>query len=252
MVLLTLGGYAIAVSFAHTMQFIRDHGQNAGWIVVGTACTVVGLTIQSALEVYRDSRDDRPLGAPVALLCVGVAVELTANASTAPGGITNRIVAAWPVLVAAAALHTWTRRLAHYAAAETGPAPVDPSRRRDDVNSVPDTVPDDWAPFRNTAAAVPAASAPAAALADVDATAPPEIDPVRATVDALPVGTYMDRGAALLAVHPHLTAEEIASYLGCSDRYGRSIRQAANDGTGPRVPDHIHPAQDLIEIPAAA
>ncbi|MBZ3696038.1 hypothetical protein, partial [Phyllobacterium calauticae] len=82
-VLLGLAGFAIAVSFDHTMDFVRSHGQVKDWIVIGTACTVVGLTIQSGMEVWRDRRDGRPAGWPGSLLAVGLAVELVANATSA-------------------------------------------------------------------------------------------------------------------------------------------------------------------------
>lgn len=125
-VLLGLGGFAIAVSFAHTEAFVRAHGQHQGWIVVGTALTVVGLSVQAGMEVYRDGRAGRGRGWPAVLLSVGVVVELVANASTVHGGgVVARVVAAWPVPVAAAALGLWTRRLQHAAeAAERVPAPA--------------------------------------------------------------------------------------------------------------------------------
>jgi hypothetical protein len=116
-VLLALGGFALAVSFSHTMRFVHDHGQRQGWVVVGTALTVVGLTVQAGLETYRDSRAGRGRGWPALLLAVAVVAELYANASTATGGKVARLVAAWPVLVAAAALALWTRRLQHAAEA---------------------------------------------------------------------------------------------------------------------------------------
>ncbi|MFB7692244.1 hypothetical protein, partial [Streptomyces sp. NPDC056140] len=112
-----LGVFAVAVSFSHTMDFVRQHGQTEQWIVVGTACTVVLLTLQSGLETYRDSRAGRGRGVPAYLLALGVGVELYANASTAPGDWLARGVAAWPVPVAAAALYLWTRRLQHSAEA---------------------------------------------------------------------------------------------------------------------------------------
>lgn len=116
-VLLALGGFALAVSFSHTMRFVHDHGQRQGWVVVGTALTVVGLTVQAGLETYRDSRAGRGRGWPALLLAVAVVAELYANASTAHGGRLAALVAAWPVLVAAAALALWTRRLQHAAEA---------------------------------------------------------------------------------------------------------------------------------------
>lgn len=116
-VLLALGGFALAVSFRHTMTFVRAHGQAQTWVVVGTALTVVGLTVQAGLETYRDSRAGRGRGWPAVLLGVAVVAELYANAATADGGTMARLVAAWPVLVAAAALALWTRRLQHAAEA---------------------------------------------------------------------------------------------------------------------------------------
>lgn len=118
LVLLGLGSFAIAVSFQHVMDFVREHGQHTTWVVVGTAVTVVALTLQAGLETYRDSRAGRGRGGPALLLGVAVVAELYANASTAPGGMLNRLVAAWPVLVAAAALALWTRRLQHAAEAD--------------------------------------------------------------------------------------------------------------------------------------
>lgn len=229
-VLLALGGFAIAVSFSHTMDFVREHGQSQRWIVVGTACTVVGLTIQSGMEVWRDRRDNRATGWPAALLTIGVLVELTANAAPAEG-IVNKVVAAWPVPVAAAALHMWTRRLAAYAAAEE-----DRGRR-----IVPDPVPLDFAPFRND----PAPGAGAAELDDVGAAAgriddehQDQVDVVDERPLAVQLGvvaaelgeTVKERGAALLRLYPGLSADQIAEVLGCSDRYGRMIRQAADEG----------------------
>lgn len=124
-VLLALGGFALAVSFRHTMTFVRAHGQSQTWVVVGTALTVVGLTVQAGLETYRDSRAGRGRGWPAVLLGVAVVAELYANAATADGGKMARLVAAWPVLVAAAALALWTRRLQHAAeAAEVAGATV--------------------------------------------------------------------------------------------------------------------------------
>lgn len=115
--LLALGGFALAVSFSHTMTFVREHGQRQGWVVVGTAVTVVLLTVQAGLETYRDSRAGRGRGWPAALLALAVVAELYANASTASASWSARLVAAWPVLVAAAALALWTRRLQHAAEA---------------------------------------------------------------------------------------------------------------------------------------
>lgn len=211
-VLLALGGFAIAVSFSHTMDFVRAHGQTKDWIVVGTACTVVGLTIQSGMEVWRDRRDGRETGWPAALLTIGVLVELWANAAPAEGYM-DKVVAAWPVPVAAAALHIWTRRLAAYAAAESsavpepvpvvpepprnGPEPVDEPAGHPDVDEHQD---------------------------DVDE----HQDELVVDVAALPGETVKEKGAALLLLHPHLSAEEIAAVLGCSDRYGRQIRQEAD------------------------
>lgn len=126
-VLLALGGFALAVSFSHTMQFVHDHGQRKGWVVVGTALTVVGLTVQAGLETYRDSRAGRGRGWPAALLALAICAELYANASTATGGRVARLVAAWPVLVAAAALALWTRRLQHAAEAAEAVAHRSPS-----------------------------------------------------------------------------------------------------------------------------
>ncbi|MFE7413157.1 hypothetical protein [Streptomyces laurentii] len=128
-ILAALGAFAVAVSFSHTMDFVRQHGQSERWIVVGTACTVVLLTLQAGLETFRDSRAGRGRGWPALLLAVGVGVELYANMSTAPGDVLSRAVAGWPVPVAAAALALWTRRLQHAAeAAEQAPAAaVEPS-----------------------------------------------------------------------------------------------------------------------------
>jgi hypothetical protein len=117
-VLAILGTFAVAVSFSHTMTFIRAHGQTQGWIVVGTACTVVLLTLQAGMEHFRDARAARGRGWPAVLLAVGVGVELYANMSTAGGPFLNKVVAGWPVPIAAAALALWTRRLQHAAEAE--------------------------------------------------------------------------------------------------------------------------------------
>lgn len=228
-VLLLLGAFAVAVSFSHTMDFVRLHGQPHRWIVTGTACTVVGLTVQSGMEVWRDRRDGRTAKGSALLLAVGVAVELVANAAPAHGAV-NRFVAAWPVLVAAAALHLWTRRLTFAAAAEGA------GRR-----TVPEAVAWDVPPFRPGPApgapAVEVPLVPAAAGVDEDlveadellADAPvPQWGDKVAAVLAEP-GTVKEKGAAVLALFPDLTAEEIASILGCTVRYGRMIRQEADE-----------------------
>ncbi len=225
-VLLALGGFAIAVSFSHTMDFVRAHGQTKDWIVVGTACTVVGLTIQSGMEVWRDRRDGRETGWPAALLTVGVVVELWANAAPAEG-IMDKVVAAWPVPVAAAALHIWTRRLGAYAAAE---------------EAVPEPVPAVPEPPRN--GPEPAEEEPAG-HPDVDE----HQDQLVVDVAALPGETVKEKGAALLLLHPHLSAEQIAAVLGCSERYGRDIRKEADR----RPVDEQVPGQlDGFEAIAAA
>jgi hypothetical protein len=133
-ILAALGGYAIAVSFSHTMTFVREHGQTEDWIVIGTACTVVLLTLQSGMETFRDSRAARGRGWPAVLLTVGVGVEFYANISTAPDDFLSRAVAGWPVLVAAAALGLFTRRLQHAAeAAEQTLLLVDAERHLLDI-----------------------------------------------------------------------------------------------------------------------
>jgi hypothetical protein len=233
-ILLGLGAFAIGVSFSHTMDFIRAHGQTRGWIVVGTACTVVGLTVQSGMEVWRDRRDRRPAGWPAALLAVGVVVELAANAATAAGSM-NRVVAAWPVPVAAAALHLWTRRLSFAAAAEyssVAPEVVPPALPLDVVDEHQDDVDDDQG--------------------DV-------VDEHQDDVDELPVdlaayrdpagGTVKERGAALLKVYPDLSADEIARVVGCTPRYGRMIRQDAD--TAAAAAEQMPGPLDMLAAAAA-
>lgn len=258
-VLLALGAFAIAVSFSHTMDFVRAHGQSQRWIVVGTACTVVGLTVQSGMEVWRDRRDGRPAGWPAALLTVGVVVELFANAYGAQGAL-DKVVAAWPVPVAAAALHIWTRRLASYAAAEEGqPLVGDPGRR---IATVPDTVPEEFAPYRN--GANPAPGAAADELEAVDAAAGrdrveedqdvvddrPLADRLGIAVDDLEGETVKEKGAALLRLYPGLRDVEIAEVLGCSERYGRQIRSEA-DARPPAVVDQVPGQLDMLAGAAA-
>lgn len=139
-ILAALGLFAVAVSFSHTMTFVQAHGQDKPWIVVGTACTVVLLTVQAGLETFRDSRAGRGRGWPAVLLAVGVGVELYANMSTVGGGLLNRFVAGWPVPVAAAALALWTRRLQHAAEAEQlqQPGPL--------LDEHQEELADEWAP----------------------------------------------------------------------------------------------------------
>jgi hypothetical protein len=237
-ILLGLGAFAISVSFSHTMDFIRAHGQTRGWIVVGTACTVVGLTVQSGMEVWRDRRDRRPAGWPAALLAVGVVVELAANAATAAGGM-NRVVAAWPVPVAAAALHLWTRRLSFAAAAEYSSIGVQVT-----TTPVPEGLPAVVVDEHQD---------------DVDDDQGADVDEHQAAVDELPVdlsayrdpagGTVKERGAALLKAHPNLSADEIARVLDCTTRYGRMIRQEADSAAA--AAEQIPGQLDMLAAAAA-
>ncbi|MFD9053299.1 hypothetical protein [Streptomyces zaomyceticus] len=137
-ILAALGAFAVAVSFSHTKTFVREHGQTTEWIVVGTACTVVLLTLQSGMETFRDSRAGRGRGWPAVLLAVGVGVELYANMATAEGGLLNKAVAGWPVPVAAAALALFTRRLQHAAEAAEQALLLAPAERpRPPVEQLP-------------------------------------------------------------------------------------------------------------------
>lgn len=212
-VLLALGGFAIAVSFSHTMVFVRAHGQSQGWVVYGTALTVVGVTVQSGMEVHRDSRYGRGRGWPAVLLAVGVVVELYANASTAGGPFMNRVVAAWPVLVAAAALALWTRRLQHAAEA---------------ADLAGDTV-------AATLWEIPAERRPAAAAAYLehnddqdqdDDQDDDEPDPLADELAALP--TAKDRGLFVLSAlsamgEPVPSAAALAERIGCTRQHAHSV-----------------------------
>lgn len=241
-VLLMLGGFAISVSYSHTSEFIRTHGQHQPWIIYGTAATVVGLTVQSGMEVWRDRRDGRRTGWPAGLLGVGVLVELTANASTAHG-ITNQVVAAWPVPVAAAALHIWTRRLAAYATAED-----ESTARQYSTGAGADVV--------ELAAAdvVWASSTPTEPPVNLQsgwtAAATPDVVDLAELGDQVDGQTVMARGVALLESYPDLTADQIATALRCSDRYGRKIRQAADERSS-TVPEQIPGQMDFMTTTAA-
>jgi hypothetical protein len=204
LVLLALGGFAIAVSFSHTMQFVREHGQRQTWVIVGTAVTVVCLTVQAGLETYRDSRAGRGRGWPAVLLALAVIAELYANASTASGGKMARLVAAWPVLVAAAALALWTRRLQHAAEAA--------ERAGDTVSAILWDVPRE----------------DRAALAEQlhDEGQDDEPDPIAEKLAALP--TAKDRGLFVLSAvsalgEPVPTAAELAERIGCTRQHAYTV-----------------------------
>jgi hypothetical protein len=219
-ILLALACFGVAVSFRHTMAFIAAHGQHTGWIIVGTACTVVLVTLQSAIEIWRDSRAGRGRGAPVLIFSVGVVVELAANASTATGGGLNAVVAAWPVPVAATAVWLWTRRLQHAAEAAE----------------------------RAALAEIDQAPAEAAGPAPLD----PEPHAAPLDLDQVEPTTIKERAfAALAAAERPLTAPELADAVGADRRYAWRLLQEWEAAHDNQVPGQLDGLAAIAEGAAA-
>lgn len=269
LILAFLVTFAVAVSFAHVMQFIRDHGQHVPWVVVGTASTVVGLTALGGIEVWRDSRARRKRGAPALLLAVGIAVELGANMATAPGSYIDRGVAGWPVGVAAAGVYLVTRRLQHAAeAAERVQLQHDePEPAERGVRTVADRLVerrDVWAEQLQAAREHPLQDAEPELLQVwglQDAEPEPE-PPAAAPVPAEPepaaapaAATKRERVLQLLETRPDMTPQQIADAAGCSRQYVYMLQREDTPGDG-QIPGQISALDQIAEAgdkaPAAA